>query len=77
MRIREPKDISILRNLAKRIKELREKKKISSEKLAYSTGISKGALNFIERNYSDPRLTTLEKIAEGLDVSVSELLDFD
>ncbi|MFH1429114.1 MAG: helix-turn-helix transcriptional regulator [Candidatus Margulisiibacteriota bacterium] len=77
MRVREPRDAAILRKLARRIKELREQKGISSEKLAYSIGMNKSSLNFIERCISDPKLTSLEMIAEGLDVSLAELLDFD
>jgi len=77
MRVREPKDIPILRRLAKRIRTLREQKGLSSEKLAYSVGLNKSTLNFVERCISDPQLTTVEKIADGLDVSLLELLDFD
>lgn len=62
--------------LAKRIVSLRKEKGISSENLAYSCGIGKATLNFIERELSDPRLSTLELIAEGLDISLSELLSF-
>ncbi|MFC1596063.1 helix-turn-helix domain-containing protein [Candidatus Margulisiibacteriota bacterium] len=67
----------MLRKLAKRIKKIRANRKMSSEKLAYSIGLHKSTLNFIERCISDPKLSTLEQIAEGLDISLLELLDFD
>ncbi|MFA5879861.1 MAG: helix-turn-helix transcriptional regulator [Candidatus Margulisiibacteriota bacterium] len=75
-RIRAPKDALILKKLAQRIIEFRKQKGISSEKLAYSIGLHKSSLNFIERCISDPKLTTLELIADGLDISLSELLAF-
>lgn len=76
-RIRTPKNALILKKLAQKIIKIRKEKGISSEKLAYSVGLHKSSLNFIERCISDPKLTTLELIADGLDISLSELLNFD
>ena len=44
------------------------------EKLAYEMGISKGNLCDIEHGKRDPRYTTLRAIAEGLDLSIAQLL---
>ncbi len=63
-----------LKNLGKRIGALRRKRGITLEKLAYEMGISKGNLSDIENGKRDPRYTTLRAIAEGLDISVSQLL---
>ena len=68
--------MAILEKLAKRIKKLRKIRGISAEKLAYSCGLSKTALSYIERYMKEPKLSTLEKIADGLDISLSELLRF-
>ena len=68
--------MKILNKLAKRIQFLRKGKGMSAEKLAYSSGLSKTALSYIERCMKEPKLSTLEKIAEGLDISLKELFDF-
>ena len=68
--------MSTLKKLSKRIKKLREQRGISAEKLAYSCGLSKTALSYIERCMKEPKLSTLEKIAYGLDVSLEELFRF-
>ena len=62
--------------LARRIKKLRKIRGISAEKLAYSCGLSKTALSYIERCMKEPKLSTLDKIAYGLDISLSELFRF-
>ena len=68
----------IIRNkLGQRIIELRKEKGLSSEKLAYSIGLSKAGLRYIERGIKDPKLSTLELIAEGLNMSLAELFTFD
>lgn len=64
-----------LTRLAKRITEVRQKRGLSLEALACSVGISKGNLSDIENLKRNPRYTTLVAIAEGLDLTISELLD--
>jgi transcriptional regulator with XRE-family HTH domain len=64
----------ILSSLGKRISIQRKKRGITLEKLAYGMEISKGNLSDIEHGKRDPRFTTLQAIAEGLDISVSQLL---
>lgn len=66
----------IIKKLAKRIKELREAKGLTIERLAYENDLSKGNLSEIERGRIDPKLTTLEKIAKGLEIPLKELFDF-
>ena len=57
-----------------RINQLRRKKGKTLEKLAYEMNISKGNLSDIEHGKRDPRYSTLKAIADGLGVSISELL---
>ena len=57
-----------------RIAQLRRKRGLSLEKLAYESGVSKGNLSDIENGKKNPRLSTLILIAEGLEISVSLLL---
>lgn len=56
-----------------KIKEILKSKGLTSAQLAERIGITKGALsNSINKN---PTLSTLEKIAEALDVQVVDLLE--
>ena len=61
--------------IGQRIKQLREQKGLTIEKLAYENDLAKGNLSEIEKGLIDPRLSTLEKIAKGLDVKLKELID--
>lgn len=72
----EPFKLEIRKKLADKIIKLRQAKKMSSEKLAYSIGVSKTGLRYIERCEKDPKLSTLALIADGLDISLKELFDF-
>jgi transcriptional regulator with XRE-family HTH domain len=63
-----------LRALAIRIKELRDKKGISQEELAHRAGLSRTGMGFVETGKRWPRLDTLMKVAQGLSVTVDELL---
>ncbi len=60
--------------LGNRISSERKKKGMTLEKLAYEMDISKGNLSDIEHGKRDPRYSTLQAIAEGLEISVSKLL---
>lgn len=63
-----------LSELGALISKLRRKHGKSIEKLAYEAGISKGNLSEIENGKRDTRFSTLYSIAEGLEISVSQLL---
>ena len=63
-----------LRALAIRIKELRDQKGISQEELAHRSGLSRTGMGFVETGKRWPRLDTLMKVAQGLNVTVDELL---
>ena len=57
-----------------KFKTIREKEKLSLEKVAQLTGVSKTMIGQIERGESSPTLTTIWKIANGLKVSFTSLL---
>ena len=63
-----------LRALANRIKELRDQKGISQEELAHRAGLSRTGMGFLETGKRWPRFDTLMKVAQGLNVTVDELL---
>ena len=62
---------------AKRIRALCKKRGISVNKLATMSGIHQSTLDNIVRGISkNPRITTLHKIANTLNMTVAEFLDF-
>ncbi|WP_163103013.1 helix-turn-helix domain-containing protein [Peribacillus alkalitolerans] len=61
--------------IAKNLKTLREQKKLSLERVAELTGVSKTMIGQIERGESSPTITTLWKIAHGLKISFTSLIN--
>lgn len=62
-------------DIASRIKEARRQAHISQDRLARKADVSLGAITQIEQGKrTDPHFSTLHKIADALDLSVSELL---
>ena len=63
--------------LGKRIKQLREKRRCTQEKLAEITGLDYKYLQKIEgKNPPAIRIDTIEKLAKAFKISCSKLLDF-
>ncbi|MFE4711979.1 MULTISPECIES: helix-turn-helix domain-containing protein [Bacillales] len=60
---------------AKNLKALRNQRKLSLDKVSELTGISKTMLGQIERGESNPSITTVWKIANGLKVSFTALIN--
>ena len=60
--------------LGTKIKRLREEKEIDQKSFAFDCEIGRTQLYMIEKGRTNPRLLTLMKIADGLEISVSELL---
>lgn len=52
----------------------RTKRRLSQEKLAELSDISKTALGAIERGTSSPSIDTLDRIASALEMELSELV---
>ncbi|MGG3123075.1 XRE family transcriptional regulator [Priestia megaterium] len=61
--------------IAKNLKAYRESKKLSLEKVAEVTGVSKTMISQIERGESSPTITTIWKIANGLKISFTSLIN--
>lgn len=61
--------------LARNLKAIREKEKLSLEKVSQLSGVSKTMIGQIERGESSPTLTTIWKIANGLKVSFTALIN--
>lgn len=62
--------------LCKRIKVLRKNSKLTIEKLAYQSGISKGGLSEIERGKKSPMPLTILKICTGLGITMMDFFDY-
>ncbi|MEK4435655.1 MULTISPECIES: helix-turn-helix domain-containing protein [Paenibacillus] len=60
--------------LAQNLKQIREQRKLSLDKVAEMSGISKTMLGQIERGESNPSIATVWKIANGLKVSFTALI---
>lgn len=63
--------------LGKRIRDMRLKKGMTIEKLAWENDMSKGNLSEIEKGMRNIRYLTLKKLASGLNVCVRDLVDGD
>ncbi len=62
-------------DFAKELKKMRQNHKLSLQVLADKTGVSKSMLSKIERNEKNPTLQIAARIAEGLGVSLSSMLE--
>jgi transcriptional regulator with XRE-family HTH domain len=61
--------------VARNLRSIREEKKLSLDKVAELTGVSKSMLGQIERGESNPTITTVWKIANGLKISFTTLIN--
>ncbi len=63
------------RRLGERIRSLRMKEHLTLKRFADMVGIDRGYLSAIERGEHNPSLNMMSKIAEGLDITLAELLE--
>ena len=61
--------------IGKNLNSIRKQKNLSLDKVAELTGVSKGMLAQIEKGVSNPTVTTLWKIATGLNCSFSYFME--
>ena len=61
--------------ISKNLKEIRRIMGLSQGEFAFQCGISTEILSLLEREKSDPKLSTLSKICAFAGITVSELLD--
>jgi len=64
-------------SIAQQLKFHRQQRQWSLDKTAQATGVSKAMLGQIERGESSPTLATVWKIASGLEISASELMELE
>lgn len=65
---------TIDKNIALNLKKIRKSQNLSLDMLSERTGVSKSMLGQIERGESNPTVTTIAKICEGLKVGIEDLV---
>jgi transcriptional regulator with XRE-family HTH domain len=65
--------MEIKSKVGKRIKEIREKKSISQKDLSFSADLDRTYIASVESGQRNISIVNLEKIANALDVTLSEL----
>jgi len=75
-RVRKQELPTYVVELGKRIKNIREGKKMTITDLAYNCELDSQNLRKYENGKQEMKISTLKRIAEGLNISPSKLLDF-
>ena len=60
--------------IGERLRRLREERALRQEDLAELAGVGKNTINRLERNKTEPHMTTVRKLAEALGVEPAELV---
>lgn len=68
------KESKYFQKLGAKIKQLREEKEIDQKSFAFDCEIGRTQLYMIEKGRTNPRLLTLMKISDGLELPLNELL---
>lgn len=58
---------------ASKVKQLREERGLSQEKLASKAGLHRTYIGMVERQERNPSLSCIYKIAKGLNVDIKDL----
>ena len=69
-------DNSLQINVGKQIQKLRESKEISQQDLAAKCNFEKSNMSRLEAGRVNPTLSTLEKVANALEVTLAEIVTF-
>ena len=64
--------MNINERISERIKELRKEKHLTAEKLAWYSDLSKSCVTYAEKSQRDIRMSTVEAICKGFNISVAE-----
>jgi transcriptional regulator with XRE-family HTH domain len=68
------KQATICANVARLLKEEREKRGLSMTTVATASGLSQQMVSYVERGVRNPTLDTLLRITEALDVDLASLI---
>ncbi len=67
---------AVLRSFGRQLRNIRQSKKISQEKLGNMINVPQSTIGRIERGESNPNLCLLVAIAKSLDIDLKVLMDF-
>ena len=67
---------SLTGRFGRALRRVRLEQNLSQEKLAAKAGVSMQNISEIERGLRDPSLTTLQKLARGLKLPITDLVSF-
>ncbi len=67
--------ILILIEFGKKVREERRKRKLTQEQLAKIAGVHRTYVGMIERGEKNLTLTNIQRIAKGLNIKLSDLLE--
>ena len=71
----EDEAVGVHERVARRVRALRTASALSLDALAGRCGVSRSMISLIERGESSPTAVVLEKLADGLDVSLASLFE--
>ena len=66
--------IEVVVHIGERLRRLREERALRQEDLAKLAGIGQNTVNRIEKNRTEPHMTTIRKLADALEVDPAELV---
>jgi transcriptional regulator with XRE-family HTH domain len=66
----------ILKIFGNRLRNLRKERNFTQADFSKKTGLHKNYIGMIERGERNPSLVNIEIIAKGLDISISDLMNF-
>ncbi len=72
---REDKDHARVLAFGRRVRELREARGLSQEKLAEAAGIHRAEVGFVERGEREVGIALAWRVADGLETPLAELVD--
>ncbi|MDO8213616.1 helix-turn-helix domain-containing protein [Conexibacter sp. CPCC 206217] len=64
-----------LTTFAENLRATRARRDLTQEQLAYASGVTAGEVSRMERGIREPRVLTLVKLADALEVGPATLLD--
>ena len=64
-------------NISERIKELRKVKQLSQQEIADKIGIDRAQYSRVETGKTEPTITSLQKIAQALEVDIADFFKND
>jgi transcriptional regulator with XRE-family HTH domain len=61
--------------IGEKLRRFREEHALRQEDLAELAGVGKNTVNRIEKNHTEPHMTTIRKLADALEVDPAELVE--